>query len=74
MGQRRGSSSEKMSGTHPRLESPMSESGAYPDEEREVEAEGIDPDIPSTDDDRTVVEDDDDLDRGEDEIDLEDLP
>ncbi|MCZ4302906.1 hypothetical protein [Microbacterium oxydans] len=53
----------------------MSDPQMYPDEEREVEAEGIDPDIPSTDDDRVVPEDEEDQERDEDDgIDLADLP
>ncbi len=58
-----------------RLETAMSDPQMYPDEEREVEAEGIDPDIPSTDDDRVVPEDEEDQERDEDDdIDLADLP
>ncbi|MCK8475566.1 hypothetical protein [Microbacterium aurugineum] len=53
----------------------MSDPQMCPDEEREVEAEGIDPDIPSTDDDRVVPEDEEDQERDEDDdIDLADLP
>jgi hypothetical protein len=38
----------------------MSDAQAYPDGESEVEAEGIDPDFPSTDDDSTDPDEDDD--------------
>jgi hypothetical protein len=57
-----------------RLETLMSDPQVYPDDDREVDAEGIDPDIPSTDDERIVADDDDELDRGDEEIDLADLP
>lgn len=53
----------------------MSDPQTFPDDERPVDAEGIDPDIPSTDDDRVVPDDDESEERDEDDdIDLADLP
>lgn len=52
----------------------MSDPQVYPDDDRVVGTDGIDPDIPSTDDERIVPDDDEDLDRGEEEFDLDDLP
>lgn len=52
----------------------MSDPQVHPDDDHEVDAVGIDPDIPSTDDERIVADDDDELDRDDEEIDLADLP
>ena len=53
----------------------MSDPHLYPDDDREVDAEVIDPDTPTTDDDRIVPDDDGVLDREDDEeIDIADLP
>lgn len=54
----------------------MSDSQQYPDDEREVDAVGIDPDIPSTDDERVATDDEDEPDRDgeDDDVDLTDLP
>ncbi|WP_282848368.1 hypothetical protein [Microbacterium oxydans] len=49
----------------------MSDPQHHSDDTPEVEAQGIDPDMPSTDDD---IDDDDDEDTDEDGIDVEDLP
>ncbi|MGW8482177.1 hypothetical protein ACWGJP_03520 [Microbacterium sp. NPDC055903] len=49
----------------------MSDPQGFPEEERRVEAEGFDPDFPTTDpepDDEDVEDD------GDDEIEVEDLP
>ncbi|WP_181157481.1 hypothetical protein [Microbacterium sp. MYb62] len=52
----------------------MSDPQTYQDDDREVEAEGIDPDMPSTDDDRVVPDDDEGDRESGDDIDLSDLP